>query len=297
MKKLFVTLLAVLTCGAAYTLPVGNPSEASLLCDGLFWEGSCCMDPCDPCATWCDAVSFRFGYYGDFVFNRHLRVHHHHEGDGRHHDAIEHTEVFTNAGYLALNVWDRVDIFSTLGATRLRIDTNAKTFITGLPVAGERFHLETRSNFSWSIGARGTVWECGCTSLGIEGQYFQYKPHISRITIADADSIYFGHDDDRGSRLKFQEWQIGFGISHRINILVPYIAAKWSRARLNFEKHHDITGFPTVGDTLEFHDLRSRNGWGFAAGVSLVDCEKAAVTVEGRWGNERALYVNGQIRF
>ncbi len=289
MKKLFVTLLAVLTCGAAYTLPVGNPSEASLLCDGLFWEGSCCMDPCDPCATWCDAVSFRFGYYGDFVFNRYFK-NRSGTGSGR---TIEHTELFTNAGYLALNIWDRVDIFSSLGATKLRLDTNAVSFNLDGDVAGERFDLETKSRFSWSVGARGTVWECGCTSIGVEGQYFQTRPSLSRITVGGDESIYFNNN----SKLKYQEWQVGFGISHRINMLVPYVAAKWSRARMSFKGVSAIAGFPGDVDTTVFPSLRSKNGWGGVVGVSLVDCEKMAVTVEGRWGDERALYVNGQIRF
>lgn len=288
MKKLFVTLLAVLTCGAAYTLPVGNPSEASLLCDGLFWEGSCCMDPCDSCASWCDAVSFRFGYYGDFVYNKHFKT----ATSDRH--SIEHFELFTNAGYLALNIWDRVDIFSSLGQTKLRLDSNAGTF-TDFGLNGARFHLETQSHFSWSVGARGTVWECGCTSIGVEGQYFYTKPFLSRTSFGAVDSIYFG-EQGNDPRFRYQEWQVGFGISHRINVLVPYVAAKWSRARGKFENFTPRF----IDDTDIFFDpdnTRTRNGWGYAVGVSLVDCEKAAVTVEGRWGDEKALYVNGQIRF
>lgn len=282
MKKLVFASLAILSCGLAYALPVGNPSEASLLCDGLFWEGSCCDrgDCCDPCASWCDAISFRFGYYGDFVFNRHFK-----RDSGQPRRNIDHTHIVTNAGYLALNFCDRVDIFGTLGATRLRLDTNAVVF-NGEFDRGNRFELETDSHFSWSVGARGTIWECGCTSLGIEGQYFQFRPNIQRVTVGATDSAYPGDD----SKFRFQEWQVGFGISHRINILVPYAAVKWSRARIGHIKEDDDVVF-------SFDPLKTRNGWGYAIGVSLVDCEKMALTAEGRWGDERALYINGQIRF
>src|ERR1700722_316394 len=145
MKKLFMTMLTILTCGAAYALPVGNPSDASLLCDGLIWEGHC-GDPCDPCLTWCDAFSFRLGFYGDYVFNRHLKVNH---NDGN--NNIEHTKIFTNAAFLAANFWDRFDVFATLGATNIGIDTNLSAFDF---ITGPRIEVETNTHFSWSVGVR-----------------------------------------------------------------------------------------------------------------------------------------------
>ncbi len=78
-------------------------SEASLLHDGLFWEGHCGADPCDPCLTWCDAFSLRVGFYGDYVFNRHMRIHHPSGGNSH---QLETFQLFTNAGYLALNLWE-----------------------------------------------------------------------------------------------------------------------------------------------------------------------------------------------
>ena len=112
MKKLFATLLTVMACSAAHALPVGNPSDASLLCDGLLWEGHC-GDPCDPCLSWSDAFSIRVGFYGDYVFNRHLK------GDHRIRKQIDHTKLITNAALITANFWDRFDVFTTLGATKL----------------------------------------------------------------------------------------------------------------------------------------------------------------------------------
>lgn len=279
MKKLFITMLTILTCGAAYALPVGNPSDASLLCDGLLWEGHC-GDPCDPCLSCVDALSFRTGFYGDYVFNRHLEI------DRSADDSdIESTRIFTNAAFLAANLWDRIDLFSTLGTTNISLSTNAVSFGGS---NGERLRVETDSHFSWSLGLRGTIWECGCTTFGMEAQYFQTRPNVRRITEAASASVY----PDSSIKTKYHEWQVGAGISHRINMFVPYIAVKWSRARLNFKD--EVAGAPLASSLF---DLKNGKQWGYALGVSLIDCEKASVTAEGRFGDEKALYINGQIRF
>jgi major outer membrane protein len=274
MKKLVLATLSILTCGAAYALPVGNPAEASLLSDGLFWEGYC-GDPCDPCSSWCDAWSIRVGFYGDYVFNRHIEVD---DSDGA---DVDHAEIYTNAGYLAFNLWDRLDIFATLGATNAFTETNL--------LGAFRLEIETETHFSWSIGARATIWECGCTAIGIEGQYFRFNPDIRRITVGSLVSVY----PDDFLNIHYHEWQIGLGISHRINMFVPYAAVKYSRFKIDTDNVTII-----VGEVPVFlSDFENKKHWGYAIGVSLIDCEKALVTVEGRWADEKALYVNGQIRF
>jgi len=278
MKKLFMTMLTVLAFKAAYALPVGNPSEASLLYDGLIWEGHC-GDPCDPCLSWADAFSVRVGFYGDYVFNRHMEVENNIDRD------IEDTEIFTNAGIITANLYDRFDVFATLGATNIFIDTNLVAFLP--TISGPRIEIETDSNFSWSVGTRATLWECGCTTLGAEAQYFSTNPEVSRVTTASVTSEY-----PDNVHLSYREWQVGVGISHRINTLVPYLAAKWSRARMDFDNpiFTDLEG-------VVLSNLRSKKGWSYAVGVSLVDCEKASLTVEGRWAGEKAVYASGQIRF
>jgi major outer membrane protein len=283
MKKLFTMIVTLSTCGAAYALPVGNPSDASLLCDGLIWEGHC-GDPCDPCLTWFDAFSYRFGFYGDYVFNRHLQI------DTNESDAdIEHTRISTNAAFLAANFWDRFDLFAALGATHFSFDTNLSSFGS---VAGPRIEIESDTHFSWGLGARGTIWECGCTSVGAEAQYFFSRPNISRVTVASLDSIYPTHVD-----MKYREWQVALGVSHRINVFVPYIAATWNRAKAYFDNATFLLFEESDLGVVTLFDMENKRSWGFAVGVSLADCEKTSLTIEGRFSNEKALYVNGQIRF
>lgn len=289
MKKLLITLLAVLSCGAAYALPVGNPAEASMLCDGLFWDGDCSCEFwdfwCNPCCSWCDAFSFRAGFYGDYVFNRHLEV----DNSDPKRD-IEHTELYTSAGYIVLNLFNRFDIFTSLGASNMYITSNALSF-DGAALQNDRIEIESETDFSWSIGARLTLWECGCTTVGIEGQYFQFCPDINRITTAATESIY---PDSSGIDFRYYEWQVGVGVAHKIHMLTPYMAVKWSGAKWMADNAEVTVG---SGSVVTLHDLENKKIWGYVLGVSLVDCEKMMVTAEGRWADEKAVYVNGQIRF
>ncbi|MCC5832998.1 MAG: hypothetical protein JJU12_08165 [Chlamydiales bacterium] len=273
MRKCVFTLLTILTGGAAYALPVGNPAEASLLCNGLFWE----KYRCTPSYSWYDAFSFRIGFYGDYVFNKHL------ERDNGVAGAIEKTELSTNAAYLAVNFKNRFDLFGTLGTTRLFLETGSIT-------TSGRLEFETESDLSWSIGIRGTLWKCGCTYLGAEAQYFYTKPHITRLTEDATASSY----PARNVNLKYEEWQIGLGLAHRIYNLVPYIAVRWGPTRTDSA---DTMLLLTNGNTTTLPSTKSKNNWGYAVGGTLIGFEKAALTLEGRFGGETALYTNGQIRF
>lgn len=295
MKKLVLTILTFLTCGAAYALPVGNPSEASLFLNGAWWDSYCC-DPCDPCFSWCDAWSFRAGYYGDFVFDRHLAVDQDSNDSGRGSN-IDHTEIFTHSGLLVFNICDRIDIFGTLGASTINVKTDAVTFS---PISTES-ELFFRSDFSWSVGGRATLWNCDCFYVGIEGQYFQTNPDFDNIVRYDTGAITYFNDNNG---VCYQEWQVGLGAAYRFATscptiaMVPYAAVKWSGCRLDF---NDFTvGIPGVGGVIDpfvFRKLRNDKSWGYAIGMTLTLCDMVGVTVEGRWADEKALYVNGQFRF
>lgn len=291
MKKLVVTMLTLLTCGAAYALPVGNPAEASLFLNGVWWDSYCC-DPCDPCFSWCDAWSFRAGFYGDYVFNRHLEVD---KSDHHHGDDIDETEMHTSAAYLAFNVCDRLDIFGTLGATSMHINTDATSWGSLVSLQSE---LAFETYFSWSIGARATVWQCDCFAVGVEGQYFQTNPDLDYYLEYNGGTFTYFND---GNGVRYSEWQVGLGLSYRFATscptfaMVPYAAVKWSGSKLDFGdiRFQD----PTSGNQLTLDDLAAKKLWGYAIGLSFTMCDMIGVTVEGRWADEKAIYVNGQVRF
>nr|ACG80798.1 major outer membrane protein [Chlamydia pecorum]ACG80799.1 major outer membrane protein [Chlamydia pecorum]ACG80800.1 major outer membrane protein [Chlamydia pecorum] len=294
MKKLLKSafLSAAFFAGDAslHALPVGNPAEPSLLIDGTIWEGMP-GDPCDPCATWCDAISLRVGFYGDYVFDRVLKTDvpkmfsmgtaptsannvpttsnaksdRDNPAYGKHmHDA----EWFTNAGYIALNIWDRFDIFCSLGATSGYFKGNSASFnLIGLiGISGTQLQetmypnasisngvveLYTDTTFSWSIGARGALWECGCATLGAEFQYAQSKPRVQELNVLSNAAQFTVHrpkgyinkelplpltagtdnaSDVKNATINYHEWQVGAALSYRLNMLIPYIGVQWSRA-------------------------------------------------------------------
>nr|ANW12145.1 major outer membrane protein A [Chlamydia pecorum] len=305
MKKLLKSafLSAAFFAGDAslHALPVGNPAEPSLLIDGTIWEGMS-GDPCDPCATWCDAISLRVGFYGDYVFDRVLKTdvskmflmgtaptspnnaadssttaERANPAYGKHmHDA----EWFTNAGYIALNIWDRFDVFCTLGATSGYFKGNSSSFnLIGLigisgstldnkypnaSISNGVVELYTDTTFSWSVGARGALWECGCATLGAEFQYAQSKPRVQELNVLSNVAQFTVHkprgyvgqplplpltagtEGDQNDKLKnatinYHEWQVGAALSYRLNMLIPYIGEgdqndKLKNATINYHE-------------------------------------------------------------
>ncbi|CAG9046251.1 Major outer membrane porin [Chlamydia abortus] len=296
MKKLLKSALLFAATGSALSLqalPVGNPAEPSLLIDGTMWEGAS-GDPCDPCSTWCDAISIRAGYYGDYVFDRVLKVDVNKTFSGmgkaptgntaedfkiaedrpniaygRH---LQDAEWFTNAAFLALNIWDRFDIFCTLGASNgyfkassaafnlvgligvkgTSVDAALNTQLPNVGITQGVVEFYTDTTFSWSVGARGALWECGCATLGAEFQYAQSNPKIEMLNVSSPAQFVVhkprgykgtssnfplpltaGTDqatDTKSAIIKYHEWQVGLALSYRLNMLVPYIGVNWSRA-------------------------------------------------------------------
>lgn len=287
MKKLIAWLGVVWMGSTAWALPVGNPGEASLFSKSAFWK-STYFNPSQSCYTWFDAWSLRVGFYGDYVFNRHLEV-----NESANYSDIDVATLFTNAGYLVLNIHNRLDVFGTLGATQLHMKTDATSFGSTVSRISE-WGFATR--FSWSAGVRGTLVQCRGLRIGVEGQYFQTTPRLDSYTSYDNGTITYFNE---GNQTRYREWQVGLGVSYRFSTgcpsfaLIPYVAADWSRAKWDF---HDFV-FTANGQTLTLDNLKSKKYWGYAIGTSFTMCETIGLAVEGRFANEKALSVLGEFRF
>ncbi len=291
MKKLL--LLPLLLCSPLFALPIGNPMDASLYQNGLFcgdcYEDRCC-DPCDPCFSWCDAWNFRLGFYGDYVFDRHMELDKHDHAD------IDDFEIYTNAAFLALNICDRLDIFTTLGATDFNLTANSKVFSSGSSLSTK---IDTETSFSWSIGGRLTIWDCECFYFGIEGQYFRTKPEVDRIWLDTGTLAYPNKTID----MKYSEWQVGIGAAYLMRIgcsgvsAIPYIGLKWAGSHADFDDAIQSFSTPVGTQTLHLYDLENKKLWGWGLGTTILFCDAVSVTVEGRWADEKAVHVNGQFRF
>lgn len=291
MKKLVVMGLTMLSCGAAYALPVGNPADASLYLNGIYFDDTISVDPCDPCFSWCDAFSVRAGFYGDYVFNRHLER----RGDG--HGLLQDADIHTNAGLLVLNIAERLDFFTTLGTTSIDLRSNATNWNAS---ASRETDLHFKTHFSWSLGARATLWQCDCWAFGIEGQYFRTTPDLDYlVNYGDGTKNYF----DENNRTKYHEWQVGLGVAYRFATscptlaFTPYAAVKWSGAKLRTDRDLILIVENPAEETWTINRMQNRKHWGWALGMTFSLCDMIGVTVEGRWGDESALHVNSQLRF
>jgi hypothetical protein len=206
--------------------------------------------------------------------------------------SVDTTKLFTNAGYLVLNFKERVDLFATLGTSQISLNTSLVAFndVDPFPL----FEIESGSAFSYSLGGKATLLHYKCASLGIEGQYLSTKPNIKRAYIAAGAVSYL---DDK-LITHYTEWQVGGGISYRYNpFFIPYIAVKYSRSHWKLADGKNII-IESNTDTF-FFNLHNQRNWGYALGLTLCPyfCDKMAVTVEARFLDEKAFYVNGQMRF
>lgn len=320
MKKILPLFLSLMAWGTVYALPLGNPAEAS-----SFGNSAFCSDSLYQCQL--GDFSLRIGFYGDYVFNRNLKtgdrvipntvVPNENNSLGLKNSlepadvVIKKTTILTNAGYLALNFCDRIDVFGTFGATRLNFTGKSSGFIVmsgDTPPGGDYIgwnehqydELITNSGISLSMGTRATLcnW-CGFT-LGVEGQYFVARPEITTYI-----SAAFGSEAGiEKEQVTYEEWQVGLGLAYHYSNcyfdMMPYMGVKWADASFDADS---ATFTPTVPlrdtdvGTITVPRMCANKHWGYAVGVSLNFCDMFALLAEGRFADETAFHVKGQMQF
>ena len=122
MKK--VVFLGLCFAGALQALPLVNPADSVMYTNGIFWhDGDRSSDwPCtDDC--WLDSFSMRFGFYGDYVFNRNLKVRHGFNPAGnvtyQSGGSLIKTTLSTNAGTMCVNFCDWIEAYVAFGVTNI----------------------------------------------------------------------------------------------------------------------------------------------------------------------------------
>ena len=288
MKKFVLTVLTVLTCGALQALPAMNPADASLYTNNFWWGDSSC-DPCDPCGSWCDMFDIRLGFYGDYVFNRHL------ETKGKVGDQgadIQTTTLSTNAGLAVLNVCEWIDVFATVGVSNFHIRTadSAWGVLTGVAQS----EVDFSPTMSYSGGLRATLWQCDNFYVGASAQYFYSRTKMNWYMPYDTGALtYF--DADR--RADYQEWQVAVGAAYRFEnsanfAFIPYFNVEVAGVDWNLDR-----SFVLSSVTHQINSLQEKKVVGWSLGMTALMCDLIGVTVEGRWANEKAIHVNGQLSF
>lgn len=286
MRKILFFMISLFSV-SAYALPSGNPVDPALYCNGFLVD-------CAPNINFCDngCFSLRFGYYGDYVFNRHLKV-----DSSSLPRTIRKTEMYTNAGEIVLNLWNRLDIFGTLGATQIHLATPARAFLSSNG-ANDDYNIFTESDFSYSVGARAFLWECGCFSVGASGQYFATRPNINSIyaSFSSQFSSYPNVDFD------YSEWQINLGLAYRTCFAcgleaIPYANILGSFVHVDLQNAFvPILGTVDATYNSTLQDLKSQRHFGFALGLSILSYNRMSLGIEARFVDEKALCFNAQFR-
>ncbi len=288
MKRL--TFLAVLaTHFSLAALPIGNPWEPSLFCDG---QGV--LSDCLPLPDFVDCLGdIRLGFYGDYVQDRHLRAE---NGAGD----IHLVTLNTNAAIVHMTFCDRLDLFATFGATSFFLQTVSSAFNLQANTQ-QMLDVNIDTNFSWSAGARGTIWTCCNWAFGGEAQYFQSRPSMNSFEIFQDSNFtrYFANE-----RFKYQEWQFGLALTYQICLaqsiqVLPYVGISWSHARVNMNSFELNTNSDPEEQSipLTFNSLENQRLWGYAIGFTFVGCERFQLTIENRFASEKAISLNAGVLF
>lgn len=278
MKKYFLLVACIFSCGAAEALPVGNPAEPMLFTNHFCFETRPCWDSN---RSWCDFFNVRFGFYGDYVLNRRLEA-----PSDQTTLTEQQTIIYTNAGEFVLNICNRLDLFATIGATRFEI-IESTTNATG------KLDYYYTPTVSYSGGGRLALYRCGCFYLGLEGQYFYTRAELDSFTAWDLGNfVYFDASSLRDET--YNEWQAAVAVSYQFQnsagfSLIPYAAIQFSG--INWSRRRALT------DSVQVYDLQQQELIGWTLGVTALLCDIIDITAEARWANERAFSVTGQISF
>ncbi|MEI6242082.1 MAG: hypothetical protein WCP39_01595 [Chlamydiota bacterium] len=256
-------LCFILGWGALYALPVNNPASPKIVEEGFFLS---------PGSSW----SVRAGYEGSFVLDYHLKKDIKNKIDSFHQD--------TQAGSVTLNFLNRCDVYGLLGASRAK----ARYRYEGLENMYTLVEFESHYQFSWGAGIKAILFDWGKTNLEMGGRYFRSRGDFESL---DKNGTPVS---DFGGGYHLRGWQIDLGISYKMDIFVPYIAAKYSRIQSTIHAKHGID-ISSSGNKLSH--LENKRKYGMALGCSLSTGKLFVLTAEARLIDEEAFTISGEIKF
>ena len=267
MKKLLV-LFAGLTCHSLHASPVLSPNAAAVHTDGVFF--------CDECSGY----SLRAGFRGDYVFDRKLTL-----TADQSIMITSTTSIMSNEGVLTFNLWDRLDIYGLVGAAN-----SSNSGVYSVPPLSPFLVGAESAQTIWGVGARATLLEYnfGCCGTSYVGADINYES----IGSSNTNNVTINHAPVPSTSpiavnsVNYKELQVSLQVGHKIAMLTPYIAAKWSNAGYG------------ISDRIGNRYLRNTgNHWGYAVGVLLIDAGRMSVTAEARFIDEKAMTIMGEFRF
>lgn len=259
MKRTFLFLWIWGVCAQACALYLGNPAAPEIIEEGFFI----------PEDTF---LKVKVGYQLDVTFDRRLKSYA--GADAR----VDQYEMIMNQGVVTLNAVDRVEGYASVGAVK-------STFSHRPQPNHARREYQTNERVTWGVGGRIILFEWGNSFIGIAGGYQWAFPHIKWDAL---DGAAF----TTSATMKYREWQVGLGIAHQVDFLVPYAAVKYSNVqaklsslRSNLELNHS------------HFKMRNRSHYGLVLGCTLTTGKIFDFTIESRMIDEQAISFAGNAKF
>lgn len=243
-------------------LPVQNPAAPRMLTDGFFIPHKV-------------GVSGRGGYEGSFVQDAYLK-----QQDGNQVDKYGQT---TNSAILTFNLFDWTDLYAVLGNSQ---QTGTWRF-TNPANDVLRIQMESEFDFLWGVGARTALWEASRVTLSLGGRYEQTNADLSWLT---SDGI---SQAVNGDLLSWKSWQVDLDVSYHIDLLTPYIGAKYSQTKSSLKS----TSVSVGPDNTKTANFDNRNAVGMVIGCSLSTGKYFMLNLEARLIDEEAATISADIRF
>jgi hypothetical protein len=242
-----------------FALYLGNPASPDMVEKGLFIAEDAFLD-------------FKIGYQVDFIFDKRLKSY----AGAR--SRVDTFEGQLTQGVFTVNCVDRIEGYASVGSMESCFSHRPRP---------QHFIREYQTNYrvTWGVGGRILVYEWGNSFLGIEGGYQWAYPHIKWDAL---NGTSFTTD----ATMRYREWQIGVGFAHRIEMLIPYLAVKYSnvQAKLSSLRHN-------LALSHSHFKMRNRDHFGLVLGCTLTTGKWFDANIESRMIDEQAVSLAGNLKF
>ncbi len=257
-----------------FAMPVLSPAEPALVTKGIIL----------PCCN--GLIGVKFGYRGDFVFSRKTKSFFRES----YKEFNKNFSLMANEGVLTINIAEMVDIYTFLGTASYSIE--GRKSLVGNRGSSIDFDLQSTTNLITGIGLKAILWE---GNIGVGGRtYVAWDIAYEVMGTTPFEHVRIGKKriSKPGIGYTYREGQTSLTLGHKIKKLLPYFSFIWSEARVQPGRDRNIGT-----NTVSFNSLRSYKKVGYAIGVAYYDDAKMSITAEGRFADEIACTIAGNLKF
>ena len=183
-------------------------------------------------------------------------------------------------GVFTANFANRFEVYGKAGAAKFFVEPRVSDAV--------RVTTETGNRFTWGVGARGIIYEYSKVTVGLDVKYQEASPRFQWMAVNGSPLT-----STAGAKLKYQEWQIGLGVSYHVGIFTPYIGGCYCQT-LSRYKHFPVGILKEEATSFR---VKSKTKFGIALGADLSTGDIFDLNFEARLFDETAVTVAATVRF